>query len=511
LPLFLDLQKQPQFSWTLKIELSELSDDTMAWTELQRHQGAFVTVNAASSFAVSQRQLLNISCLLEVRPETQPYIVQYVDISHVKGKLLEAPETPGLFDNFKGNVFVQSAQKADLWCRYLPDSTLLFTGTIVWLAKIGCKHEWPGNVQRIGALRGEWLLWQLDVLDDSSVTWQEIKQWFSERGINITPQHQQVELITPPEFVTDDGWYTYKPNPPLLIQCKPPRRRIGGVVQQSYLTTVAFNRDASQLDYTSQTNSESILGNQTSFFSWQPPHLGQYRIRLNGDTTTEPLLISVNSATTSLPQWLRGFSCKATSENYEQTFCAFQSSLVESESDAKYILNQLTYQERSFLTWQYEPEGLPVRITWEYISEQKTQNNHSSHIIRSNAELTTHWQESILPNLPGIVEVKLILDTGSFGLIELTIIPMIEQEEDEDWWSDEQICTQFIWLSRAIEDRNVSPQATMPASLRQTIRQLCEQTQHMPILYRALVRITSADDVPAWIINRLQALLKDVA
>lgn len=512
LPLFLQQSDNLQYSWILKIELSGLSDDEKSLEAIRRLQCSRITMNTAS-FSISPSQLLNLSCQLEVRPQTQPYLVLWENIYKDRSTLKEAPETPGLSDNYTGNVFAQTPQAGMLWRRYLPGSTFSFSGTILWLAKIGCKHEWPARAQRIGALTGEWLLWQLDIPEDSLVALKEIEQWFSERGINITNQHQQVQLLSPPEYVNDSEHATFKPGTPLLFQCLPPRRLIGGIIQQSYLTATTFQSNEIQLDRASQTQSLPITVDKTNFFSWQPPRPGQYRIRLSGDTLSESLIVRVNAATIPPTQWLKSFSCTISSENLVQTFRAFQDTPVDNETDAGQISDQFTRQQLETLAWVVEPDNLPVRISWKDNLARETRQDNYSHIIRSNAELTMHWREHIwaqLTNSPDNIEVYLTLDAGSFGLIELTIIPMIEQEEDEGWWSDEQLCTQLVWLSRAIFDSNSSPRAIVPASLRQIIRQAGGQTQHLPVVYRALVRLASAEEVPIWIIIRLQTLLKEV-
>ncbi len=514
LPLFLQLGKQAFSTWTLKIELSELRNDPSAWAELQRYHADSVTVNAAITPAIAQRQLLNIPCLLDVRPETQPYLLQREDVYHARHPLQHTPVTQGLSTNYQGNVFVENkqkfGQKSYLWHRCLPNSTLSFTGTILWLAKIECQHEWPGNAQRVGSPHMEWQLWQLDISDSSTITWDEIEKWFSYRAIDIVHQHQQIQLITPSKFVTDDGWFTCLPSTPLLIQCSPPRRVIGGITQQSSLSAVAFQSNAFQLDWSSQTNSVPLLVDRTSFLSWQPTLPGQYHIRLNGDTTAEPLLIRINSTTTTLPQWLHGIRCSITSGYTQQTFCAFQDSLTTDQHAVRNILDQFTQDELATLLWTSEPEGLLIRVTWEYGTEQGTQYSDSPYFIRSSRELTTCWQERIWPSIAESTKASILLDAGSFGFIELSLIPTTTPENAKPWWSNERLCTQFVWLSNVAQDRNTKPQTTMPAPLRQALRQHCEQTQHLPVLCRALQRIASTDTMSSWILIRLQTLLKDV-
>jgi len=511
LSLFLQLSEHHRSLWTLKIELSELLDDTKTWAELQRHQNCSITMNAAQ-FSFSQRHLLNnITCLLEVRPETKAYVVQREDTSRIKHRVLEAPETPGLFDNYKGNIFVESkknGQQATLWRRCLPGRTLSFTGTILWLASTRHQPEWPGDARLVGLPDSGWHLWRLDISDTSSITWDEIKKWFSYRSIDIVHQQQQVRLITPPEFITDDEWYTCKVGVPLVFQCTPPNRLIGGIVQQSRLSAITFNSNASQLDRSSEVTSAPVLSDKASFFNLVPSQPGQYRIRLNGDVTSDPLFIRINAATTSLPPWLHGFRCTATSSQTRQTFHSFQSILPANHPEGKNQLDQFAQDELPALIWTSEPEGLPVRVTWAL--EQGMRHNDNSYLIHSGAELTTYWQEYIWKDISNSAEAHITLDAGSFGLIELLLVPMPPQIADKAWWTNEQLCKQLIWLSRVIIDGHDGMQTSTVTSLQHIVRLYCEQVQHIPTLYRALKRIAAANGISTWVLIRLQNILEEI-
>src|SRR5207302_8981156 len=133
---------------------------------------------------IARRQLMYTHGLLHVYPFPHPYqIFSYIDKS--KRPLKQAPETPGLIDNWQGNVFVERTTQTGTWQRRVTGSTVSFSGEVLWLAKPDCKLDWPGQAISIGNLSRGWQLWRLTVDETALISWEAIKSWFKYRAIDV--------------------------------------------------------------------------------------------------------------------------------------------------------------------------------------------------------------------------------------------------------------------------------------------------------------------------------------
>ncbi len=509
LPLLLELKEGQHRSWALAVDLTLISEE--AWVEMQRYKAIAIHV-AGSPTPVLFRRLSSKFYTLHVEPQSQPYRISWED-GRYKRHELRAEDTPlGLNPGWQGNVFVESTYSARTWRRCLPKSAISFTGSFLWLARSYHESERPPNTSPIGHPYESWQLWHVVVDNKNPVQWEELKRWFSYRSIDVVPHYQRLEIVSPPEAVTGNGWYITTPSKPLLLRCDPSGKYIEGISKRVYVSAVAVNSPAppSQIAPLQHTHSASIPSDEVSYFSWAASQQGEFRIRIAGDSTSEPVLIRVASSTNAKPPWLHGLRCTVASGQVQHTFHAFKETQATDSSDEAHkaeLLNQFATDELPALKWVFEPEGLPIRVTWEYHSAQGMPLSESESPIQSGKTLTVLWQEKIWPTISHAAQAKITLDGASFGYIELLFISSSTKDEKPAWCYDSRLLTQFCWLSRIVCARPGQAQVVVPASLRKALGQFRAQTDANSPLYIALDRLARVGDAPVWIIVRLQALV----
>ena len=398
--------------------------------------------------------------------------------------------------------------QAGTWQRRVSDSTVSFSGELLWLAKPDCKLDWPGQAAKVGNPYVGWQLWRLTVNEAAPVSWESIQNWFTYRSIDVVPQRQRLEIVSLPSAVTEDGQYSIEPGKSIWIVCYPPSRHTHGIFREIALSTEQIPSTAHNSNPPSKSISASYPADRVHYFSWSASQPGNYRIRVQGDASGEPLLVQVNTLPIARPQWLCGLSSTAMSPAHQHTFHAFNDFLDSGEE--LYLLNQFAKQELATLTWTYEPEGLPVHVTWGYTPSDGLQQRGSYYPIQSGEELTRCWREQICPALAAGIRAKVTLDGGSYGCIELSIALPQQQPDEPAWWTDERLVSQCIWLSRMTGEKQRQNPIFMPVPLRETLRQLSVQTDINTTLRAALKRLAAVNSVPAWVLFRLQTLIAGI-
>lgn len=503
LPLLLRLKEERGTAWELYLDLSGL--DKKVWEELQNHQTDSIT--ASNALPITRRQLIYAHGLLRVYPFPHPYqIFSYNDKS--KRLLEQAPETPGLTDNWQGNVFVERTTQTGTWQRRVTGSTVSFSGEVLWLAKADCKLDWPGQAISIGNLTTGWQLWRLTVDETASIEWEAVKNWFKYRAIDVVPQRQRLEIVSIPSALTDDGQYIIEPGKAVWIACYPPHSPAEGIAREISLSAEYIGTDSDLSSHPSKSISAFRSADRVNYFRWSAGQTGAYRIRLQGDASAEPLFVQVGTRPITQPRWLNGLSCTAAFAEQEQALYAF-----DDTSDVRgepYIMDRLSPQKLAALTWAYEPEGLPIRASWNFSSLEKMSQHDNFCLIHSSSELTWCWQEKICSALAAGMRAKVTLDAGSFGSIELDVELPGPTETASAMWIDERLTAQFSWLSQMIEEKAGHKRIPLPVTLRETLRQLHEQTTSNTTLRRALEKLAAANTVPGWIAYRLRVLLAAV-
>ncbi len=483
LPLLLRLKGERDPAWELYLDLSEL--DKKVWEELQSHHTDSIT--ASNALPIARRQFMYTHGLLHVYPFPHPYqIFSCNDKS--KRPLEQAPETPGLNDKWQGNVFIERATQIGIWQRRLTGSTVSFSGEVLWLVKPDCKLDWPGQAISIGNL--------------------SIKNWFKYRAIDVVPQRQRLEIVSPPSAITDDGQYIFEPAKAVWIACYPPRRLAEGIAREISLSAEQTGSNADLSTHLSKSVSTSRSADCVNYFRWFTDQAGDYRIRIQGDASAEPLFVKVGKQPFTQPRWLNGLSCTVIIASQEQTLYAFDdTSDIEREP---YIMDRLSHQKLAALNWVYEPEGLPIRASWNYSSLEKMSQQDNLCLIHSSNELTWCWQEKICSALATAIQAKVTLDAGSFGSIELVVKLPKPLETASALLIDDRLTTQFTWLSQMIEEKPGQKSIPLPVTLRETLRQLHAQTASNTTLRIALEKLAAANTVPGWISYRMRVLLAEV-
>ncbi len=507
LPLLLRLKEHKEPAWELALDLAELNEEV--WEELQRHHADFVTASNAST-PISQKQLMYAHCLLRVYPFLQPYQIFREHSGHIKHVLKQAPETPGLISGWQGNIFIERVRQVGFWQRRTPGSTVTFSGELLWLAKPDCEPEWPGHAKKVGAAYVSWQLWRLTVDENAPTSWELVQKWFSYRAITLAAQRQRLEIISPPAAVTEDGHYVIQPDKQVWIACNPPSQLIPGLAKQNVLSAELIDGTPHDRGTPSRSMSLPFPADRVYYFRWSATHPGDYRIRIQGNTAVESLLIHVASLPLAQPQWLRGLICTVASAKNQHTFLAFNDTPDSGPGEELHQLNQFTLQELPTLTWTFEPEQLPIRVIWSYVSSDGRRRSESIHAIQSGEDLTRCWQERVCSTLATGLQASVTLDAGSFGCIELSITIPQPKPAETAWWTDEWLAVQFNWLSRIIAEKHSQKRIPVPASLRDTIRQLREEASSIFSLRIALQQLSAADSIPAWVLSRLQALTAEV-
>ena len=504
LPLILQLKEHQQPAWELALDLSALNEET--WEALQSRPTDRITASDALT-SLSQLQLLSANYLLRVRPSLLAYQIFRDSGVHIRYVLREVPETPGLNSAWQGNVFSEYAHQKGAWRRRLPGRVISFSGTVLWLAKSEYDPEWPGNAERVGLPSAGWQLWRLNVNEQMPPSWEELERWFRYRLMSIAAQRQSLEVLSPPLAITTDAHYVVPSGKQVLLGCYPPSRSLGGAGKQAVLSAELLEPSGSSAVTLSRDSTLPFSVDQVSYFRWTPLHPGEYRIRIQGDASADPLLILAANRPPVQPHWLHGLTCTIASSLNQQTFRAFN----DLPDSGPGRVDRFAREELATITWTVEPEPMPVRVTWNTYVQHETPENAS--LIRSGEELTQRWREYIWPVLALDHQVKMVLDAGSFGRIELSIaIPQPSQEEqpEQALLFNENFISQVIWLSRIIAADQQHKHVPVPASMSNVLRHLREQSDPGTPVSRALERLLQAKTLPAWVCFRLRALLAEV-
>ncbi len=507
LPLLLRLKEHKEPAWELALDLAELNEEV--WEELQRHPADFLTASNAST-PISQKQLMYAHCLLRVYPFLQPYQIFREQSGHIKHVLKQAPETPGLISGWQGNIFIERVRQVGFWQRRSPGSTVTFSGELLWLAKTDCEPEWPSHAKKVGAAYVSWQLWHLTVDENAPTSWELVQKWFSYRSITLATQRQRLEIISPPAAVTEDGQFVLQPDKQVWIACNPPGQLIPGLAKQNVLSAELLDGAPYDRGTPSKSISLPFPADRVYYFRWSASHPGDYRIHIQGNTAVESLLIHVASLPPAQPQWLRGLICTVASAKKQQMFLALNDIPDSGIGEELYQLNQFTLQELPTLTWTFEPEQLPIRVTWSCISSDGARRSKNTHAIQTGEDLTRCWQEQVWPTLVSSLQARVTLDAGSFGCIELSIPTSQSQQAETVWPADVRLEAQFIWLSRMVEADHSQKQVALPASLRRAISQFRARAGTKPTLRIALEKLATTNRLPVWVLYRLQAFFAEV-
>gem|GEM_PF-3855450 len=505
LPLLLHLKEWKEPGWELYLDLSELNEEV--WEELHSHHTDSVTASNALA-SISLKQIIYTHSLLRVYPFPRPYQIYSSHSVNNKQVLQEAPETPGLIENWQGNVFIKRATQAGIWQRRLPGSNITFSGDMLWLARPDCELDWPGQPTKVGQTHVGWQLWRLTVDENAPVSWESIQDWFKYRSIDVVPRRQRLEIVSLPSAVTEDGQYIIEPGKSIWIVCYPPSTHTNGIFREIALSAEQIPSSAHNSNPPSKSISASYPADRVNYFSWSASQPGDYRIRVQADASGEPLLVQVNTLPITRPQWLCGLSCTAMSPQHQHTFHAFNDFLDSGEE--LYLLNQFAKQELTTFTWTYEPEGLPVHVGWGYIPSNGLQQRVDNYLVQSGEELTRCWREQICAALAAGIRTKVTLDGGSYGCIELSITLPQQQPVEPAWWKDERLVAQFTWLSQVNEGKYSQKPVPMPGLLRETLLELSTQAKVAPSLSTTLERLALATTIPAWVLLRLRTLMVEV-
>lgn len=536
-PMLLQLKEPQESVWELYLDLSELNE--AVWEELRSYHTDLIT--ATSGIPISRRLIFYGDGLLRVYPFPHPYQIFSSGSDNSKRLLHKAPETPGLNDNWQGNIFLERATQISSWQRRVPGTTVSFSGELLWLAKPECKPDWPGQATKVGKEQVSWQLWRLTSSENAPTSWESIEDWFKYRSIDVVPLRQRLEIVSPPSIVSEDGQYTIEPGKSLWFACYPPNKQTQGLFREIALSAEQMPSTMSIINSPYKSISSLCSADRINYFRWLADQPGDYRIRIQGDASAEPICIKVASLPSTQPAWFRGLTCTVTTGEDQQTLYAF-SDIYGADSEP-YIMDCLTEQELSELIWRYELEGLPISITWTTITSGGKHRVGGVYRAQSAEELTWYWNEKICPALSLDTQVKVVLDAGSFGSITITIalpeeqkdevaLPgeqpveaiLFEQERAETDLAeeqiqvesslqiDEQLIAQFAWLSRIIAGKyGPKPMETpMPAHLHNRLLELSTQPGMTPSFRAILERLASTHLFPAWVLFRLQALIAEI-
>lgn len=535
LPMLLVLKEKQEGDWELYLELTELHEDV--WEELRSHQTEQIV--ATNALAVSRRQIFyNHDGLLQIYPFPGVYEIYSTKGDNSKRRLQKAPETLGLNENWQGNIFLERVSQIGRWQRRLPGTSIAFSGELLWLARTECNPDWPGLVTKVGSAKYGWQLWHLAVSEVVPTSWGSIENWFKYRSIDVVPLRQRFEIVSPPSLVTEDGYYAIEPGKSLWYACYPPNKQTQGLLREIALSAEKVAYTTSNANPLSKCNSASHPADRTNYFRWVADQPGDYRIRIQGDASVEPLQVKVAPIPSTQPTWLCGLWCTVKIDADQQTMHAFQESQPD---DASYIGDRLIQKEPARLEWTYEPTGFPISITWFTVSPGGQQRLSNISYAQSDAELTQYWKQHIFPALSLETQVKVVLDGGSFGSIAV-IIALPEEQKNEVTLPDdgpieatfqekadtegvekqvqvestleidEQLIAQFAWLRRmtTVKYGQKSLLTSMPVSLRNKMLVLSSQQGMTPPFRAVLGELASTYQLPVWVLFRLQALIAEI-
>lgn len=514
LPLLLQWNEQQKTRWVVSAVLSEFIDDNRVGMEIRKFNAKYVILKGSQSYTpIPIRNLFNTFHRVNIFPRARPYQIFWQDDRDRQYKSTYAPLTPGFNEGWEGNIFLEWRPDNSLWKLCLSNSTISFSGTALWLAKVGQQPEWPGKTTQIGLPIDDWQLWHLDVDEDTSIAWKTIKRWFSYRDIAVVPLYQKVHIINPMGALASDGNNISVIGAPVFIEAIPSSRQIDGVIRNIKLASIPFSGTSPRKITESQISSVPISTEQTSYFRWHAPKPGQYRIRLKGDASTKPLDIYVNQASPKQLYWLKGLTCTVQSPQQQQKLWAFSNSSDANKLVTPHRLTSFTRDELATLTWLYEPANLPVRVNWRSTTAEKQTSKAHWYAVQEGAILTQYWREHIWPASADSTAIDLILDAGSFGLLELQLLPAPEPEGEQDmqnaWFMNTRIAAQLLWYGQVIYHHS-SEQVGVPVSLRHHLSQLRREVETQPTLYAALDRLVRAEYMSAWLLARIQLLIAEV-
>ena len=535
LPMILQLKERQGSAWELYLDLSEL--DEAVWEELRSHHTDLIT--ATNALPVLRRLIFYGNGLLRVYPFPHPYQIFSCNSDKSKRRLQQAPETPGLKDNWQGNIFLERTTQVGSWQRCIPDTTVSFSGELLWLAKPECKMDWPGQATKVGNTEVGWQLWRLTVSEITPTPWEAIQNWFKYRSIEVIPLHQRLEIISPPSTVTKDGQFTIEPGKSIWIVCHPPNKQTQGFFREIALSAEQIAFSTGNSDRPQKYISAWYPADRINYFRWSANQLGDYRIRIQGDASAEPLRVKVVSLPYRQPVWLRGLSCTVTIGENKQAFHALSD--ISDAGIESYFIARLTRQELAEMMWMYEPERLPISITWFSTTTASQLRPGNVYCAQSAEELTWYWNEKIYPALSIATQVKVVLDAGSFGSIPLiidlpqqepveTILPhgqqvevafplqemtdavLTEERVETTLQINGRLISQFAWLSRIISGKHGQkpPPTSMPPQLRERLLELCNQPGISPSFHSILERLASAYLIPSWVLFQLQTLIAEI-
>lgn len=537
LPMILQLKERQNSAWELYLDLSEMNE--AVWDELRGHHADMIT--ATSAAPMSRRLIFYADGLLRVYPFPHPYQIFSSNSDKSKQLLQQAPETPGLNDNWQGNIFLERATQAGAWQRRVPDTTVSFSGELLWLAKSTCNLDWPGQAEKIGDTHIGWQLWRLTLNENMPTSWESIQNWFKYRSIDVVPFRQRLEIVSLPSVIAEDGQYTIESGKSIWIACHPPTIQTQGIFREIALSAEQKALTEGNSNSPPKYISASSPADRINYFRWSADQPADYRIRVQGDASAEPLHIKVASLPDIQPAWLRGLSCTVTTDEDQQTLSAFSDK--EDSGNAPFIMDQLTQEELARLNWAYEPAGLPISITWFSTTSASQLRPGTVYFAQSAEELTWYWNEKICPALSLDTQVTLMLDASSFGSIRLTIalpqqqeaevvlpqeqqveamfpqqevadaeLPEEQEQIETTLWINERVSAQFAWLSRIISGKHDQKflLMPMPAELRERLFELSAQAEGMSSPGPALEKLASAHLIPAWVLFRLQTLVAEL-
>jgi len=258
------LKERKERAWELYLDLSELNEEV--WEELRSHHTDSVTASNALA-SISLKQIIYTHSLLRVYPFPHPYLIYSSHRINIKQVLQRAPETPGLNDNWQGNIFLERATQAGTWQRRVSDSTVSFSGELLWLAKPDCKQAWPGQAARVGNPYLDWQLWRLTVNEAAPVSWESIQNWFKYRSIDVAPRRQRLEIVSLPSAVTEEGQYIIEPGKSIWIVCYPPSRHTHGIFREIALSAEQIPSTAHNSNPPSKSISASYPADRVNYFS----------------------------------------------------------------------------------------------------------------------------------------------------------------------------------------------------------------------------------------------------
>lgn len=504
LSLFLRVHKQQKAPWTLMIAVSELTKHDKAWNELRMLGAVSVLVIGSKCSFIPLRQLAHTLHLVTVAPQAFPYRLLWQDRQQRQQESSYLSHTPGLIENWQGNVFIPWTENDDLWRRCLPFSTHPFSGTLLWLAKADYLPEWPGHASRIGSpSETNWQLWQLRTEPDAALPWKSIEQWFSYRDITIMRPYQRVSVLSPFSARSHDNTYLCTTNHTLFVQTTPALQPIEGITKNAYLS-VASVHSSSQ---TVLASSYPVSAERIHYFRLHTSQSGQYRVHLQGDRYTQPLQLHIKPLPTSCPQWLHGLDCTVSSPRRQYTFHTFTPERDDTQPDNN-ALDGFTLDELPELQWTYKPVSLPLLVSWYTTTAQESTSRTYLGPLSSAEALTTYWREHLWPTIATSTEASITVDAGSFGLIELSLMLPSTIQDKQLWLHDERITAQFIWYSHILARKQHRQQVTVPASLRQELTQLRAQVTAHSSLYTALEYLARTATMPSWLLVRVQFSIK---